>query len=359
MEPAEILILIGVLLGACFIPLDAGNRLLGSNARYRLGRPLCVLLAVAGALAPLALGALPLAFPASLPARALAIAAAAAGVASFLHYLFPWRRGIRGARELESRPVMRDLVPPVRLKEVAVRVPRLSPAAEGLTILILSDLHCSNPRQVEFVRRCVERLNGTAQRPDLVCILGDLGEDEALLPQVVETLSAMRARLGAFCVRGNHDLEYGRGELLRELLDASPIRLLAGRACALPERDVVVAGVEIPWRKHPLPDLPQAGLRIVLTHTADNLPALHRLEADLVLAGHTHGGRLRLPLVGSLCVPSALGRFLNLGLFRLGDTLLYITGGVGSGFGGVGAVREVVLLTLTRGTTGPSGGPAA
>lgn len=348
MELHYTLIAAGVALGIVSISVDLGSRLLGSSARYRLGKPLCVAIITVACFVPATPAFLLLAFPGSPVALAAASAAALLGCAVFLHYLFPYRSGVRRAREARPRPPDRQLAGPVALKEAAIKMPTLPPAAEGLTLLLISDIHCTAAPQVEFVEECFGALKSAGPTPDLICICGDLGEDDALLPRVVDALAALPCRVGAYCVRGNHDLEFDRGDVLRRLLEESPIRLLANEAVTLPDLDVALVGVESPWVAGPPPQTPQAGLRIALSHTPDNVAVLRRMGIDLALSGHTHGGRFRMPVIGSLCVPSARGRFLNVGLFRLGGMLLYISGGVGSQFGGVGAIGEIVLLRLER-----------
>src|SRR5437870_1659061 len=68
---------------------------------------------------------------------------------------------------------------------------------------------------------------------------------------------------------------------------------------------MIVIGHEGPWFRPPdVSDCPPEGFRLGLSHTPDNLPWAKRHRIDLMLAGHVHGGQIRLPLVGSIFVPS-------------------------------------------------------
>ena len=94
-----------------------------------------------------------------------------------------------------------------------------------------------------------------------------------------------------------------------------------------------------------LPPVTAHRLTIGLTHTPDCITLFPRLGVTIGLAGHTHGGRLRLPLVGPILVPSKYGRFLDSGPFRLDVSVLYII----SGFGYCPSIRspaEIVQLTV-------------
>ncbi len=76
-------------------------------------------------------------------------------------------------------------------------------------------------------------------------------------------------------------------------------------------------GHEGPWFK-PIADLagcPDNVFRLLLSHTPDNISWARRHAIDLMLAGHVHGGQIRLPLIGSLFVPSRYSRKYDCGTF--------------------------------------------
>ena len=109
--------------------------------------------------------------------------------------------------------------------------------------------------------------------------------------------------------------------------------------------NVTLLGLEHPWnRKGTLAAI--EGFCIGLSHTPDNLPLLNQLGVPLAVAGHTHGGKFWLPLIGTILNPVRLGRFLDQGWFRLGGTRLFITKGIGYFPGFAGNCGEIVILTL-------------
>jgi predicted MPP superfamily phosphohydrolase len=115
------------------------------------------------------------------------------------------------------------------------------------------------------------------------------------------------------------------------------------------------------------------GARLVLAHNPDvvlDLADLGGVPPDLVLAGHTHGGQVRLPWIGALYTATKLGRRFDAGLFDYGGMPLYITAGMGTSDIPVRFCNppEVVLLTLVPSprsheasppTRGGPDGPAA
>jgi predicted MPP superfamily phosphohydrolase len=93
---------------------------------------------------------------------------------------------------------------------------------------------------------------------------------------------------------------------------------------------MVVIGNEAPWFGPP-PDLsacPADIFRLCLSHSPDQIGWAKKHGIDLVLAGHVHGGQLRLPLVGSIVVPSRFGRRYDCGVFDEAPTVMHVSRGL-------------------------------
>jgi uncharacterized protein len=91
-----------------------------------------------------------------------------------------------------------------------------------------------------------------------------------------------------------------------------------------------VIGNESPWFR-PAADLskcPAGPFRLCLSHTPDNVGWARRNNIDLMLAGHVHGGQVRLPGIGSLFVPSRHSRRYDCGAFASGPTFMYVSRGL-------------------------------
>jgi predicted MPP superfamily phosphohydrolase len=262
-----------------------------------------------------------------------------------VNFLFPYRFGIRRINDEAGVTEERALVRGITLRRVAVemRLPSASPAS--LRCLILTDLHCT------FRFNLVKLLASLAALPDprcdMVFVLGDLGENSRLLPEVVRAIAGLRPRYGVFCVRGNHDLESDRPKLIADLAKENSIILLSSAAYTVPGLGVQIVGLDCPWHGSVLPSRREGGFAIGLTHTPDNIKVFSRLDVPLALAGHTHGGKIRLPGIGSFPVPSKYGRFLDEGWFQFAGTRLYVTPGIGHFPGLLGKQGVIVELTIT------------
>jgi predicted MPP superfamily phosphohydrolase len=232
----------------------------------------------------------------------------------------PLRQGVQGLSPPGCLESVSRLTPDTELRQCTLTLDSLPEHLNGLRLLLLTDLHCNSRQGVNRLRRCVDV--AASRSPDLALVLGDFGEKADLLPSAVATVASLHARLGTFCVRGNHDFEHGRARLLAGLLADTPIQLLDDRVWT--GNGLCLIGTEAPWGSGAIPDIPRDGFRIALSHTPDNFFALQRGGADLVVAGHTHGGWLRIPHLGPVLVASRYGALLALGAFRLRQAVLYV-----------------------------------
>ncbi len=224
------------------------------------------------------------------------------------------------------------------LSERAIDVPRLPAALDGFSIVHLSDFHFTGRVGKAYFREVVRLANQA--KPDLIAITGDLIDDMRCLPWIPDTFGQLSARYGAYFILGNHDT-WIDGQRVRAAMAASGLMDLGGRWLAIEARgeQIVLAGNELPWippaadmRDAP-PRTPGGGpLRIILSHTPDQLAWAQAQDADLMLAGHTHGGQIRLPFFGPLLTPSQKGVRYASGIFYAPPTVMHVTRGVSGEF---------------------------
>lgn len=227
---------------------------------------------------------------------------------------------------------------------------RLPEAWDGLTILHLSDLHLHGTPDHDYFAALLDRC--AAWAPDIVAITGDVADSPRHHEWIAPLLGRLRWRIAAFAIMGNHDHRFDV-ELIRGELRQLGITVLQNdwREVEVRGERLVVVGHEGPWLR-PAPDLtdcPDGPFRLCLSHTPDNMAWARRQGMDLVLAGHVHGGQIRLPPFGSILVPSRCGRRYDWGAFEEDGTLLYVSRGI-SGEHPVryNCLPEVTLLTLRR-----------
>jgi len=216
------------------------------------------------------------------------------------------------------------------LEERTLRLARLPAAWDGLTILHLSDLHLCGTPDRHYFRVIMERC--AAWEPDLVALTGDIADSFHHQGWIVPALSWLRWKVAAFAILGNHD-HWFSPPFIRRRLERLGFRNLPNIWQQLEVRGqpLVVIGHEGPWLQPP-PDLegcPREPFRLCLSHTPDNIRWAQRAGVDLMLSGHVHGGQIRLPIVGSLLVPSRYGRRYDCGTFHEPPTVLQVSRGIG------------------------------
>ncbi len=251
------------------------------------------------------------------------------------------------ARWLSRLPGNELLKPQLTQKELLT--PGLPHALDGLRIAHLSDLHMSGRVAVEYFQEIVQWTND--QSPDLIALTGDLVEFNPQLQWIETTLAKLEAKHGVYFVRGNHDDKCDHARMRAMLRDAGHNDLAHTwvdrviRGCR-----VRFVGNELPWfapAGDPNGDGGHRDYTIALAHGPDQFHWGAQHGVGLLLAGHNHGGQIRVPLLGALVTPSIHGVRYNSGVFRQGQTVMHVSRGAGS----LAPLRyncppEVAVLTL-------------
>ncbi len=204
---------------------------------------------------------------------------------------------------------------------------------DGLKICQISDLHFTGQLGIEYFERLVEEAN--AFRPDIVVITGDLLDSRDCLPWLDSTLGKLRPTCGSYYVLGNHDRRIKNEHAYRGRLEAIGLTRAAGswRSFEFNGVKIDVAGNELPWYKgaEALPTKPDGStgaMKILLSHSPDQLDWAKPYKFDLMFAGHTHGGQVAFPLIGPVVAPSKYGVRYASGTFQIGKMLMHVSRGI-------------------------------
>jgi uncharacterized protein len=239
-----------------------------------------------------------------------------------------------------------------------LELPHWPPALHGLRVALLSDLHVGSPYwQLQELEQLVDRVN--REEPELILLAGDYLINGVAFgtwtdpESIAEALGKLRAPLGVIAVLGNHDW-WNNGYRVRHALEAQGIVVLENEARAI-ERDqtrfFVVGLADLLTRRvrldKAMSSVPAGDPFLVLVHEPDIFPSLPD-DAALTLAGHTHGGQVRLPFLGRPVVPSRFGQRYAAGHVVEDGRHLFVTTGVGTSTWPVrfGVTPEIVILSL-------------
>ena len=228
----------------------------------------------------------------------------------------------------------------------------------GLRIALIADIHTGGPFiNDQKLRQIVELTN--QQNPDLIVLLGDYMSPNSWHSHRVEpevtaaALKDLKAPLGVYSVLGNHDWWYN-GEKVRRAFEQNGIPVLDDEVVEIKWRNSSfwLVGLADLWTRpqhinETIAKVPPGSTVIAMTHNPDIFPSLPR-SVPLLLAAHTHGGQVNLPLIGRPVEPSQFGQRYAVGHVFENDHHMFVTTGIGTS---ILPVRfrvppEIVLLTL-------------
>jgi predicted MPP superfamily phosphohydrolase len=222
---------------------------------------------------------------------------------------------------------------------VKTRRRRLTTGKPSHRLVHFTDLHHKGDRK--YLEGVISRINRLS--PDFICFTGDLVEDAAHLPEALELLQTIRAPV--YGVPGNHDYwshsDFG--------VIAKTFATTGGAWLLDESREVKAGGLIVHGAtcNKPIALKPDPGRKnIMLLHypvSADELAG----RFDLVLAGHSHGGQVRIPFYGPVVVPFGVGGY-DLGWFSTKGGPLYVSSGIGWFYANIrfNCRPEVVLIEL-------------
>ena len=211
-----------------------------------------------------------------------------------------------------------------------------------LRLIHITDIHYRGDR--DYLNRLVDRINRTPA--DLVCFTGDLVEGRGLMRECLDILGRLNKPL--LGVPGNHDLwirlpadklRAGFARTGGTWLTDTNLLMLGGR--------LEVAACSSDSSRLPSSRLNPAAKRILLTHYPRVADEIRGQSFDLILAGHSHGGQVRIPIIGSLVLPFNV-RPYDAGLFHTPAGPLHVNPGIGYFYLDVrfGRRPEITVLEL-------------
>lgn len=244
-----------------------------------------------------------------------------------------------------------------------ISLERWPQALDGFTIALISDFHYDPIFSVHPIRAAIGMLNDL--RPDLIALTGDFvsvpwignhAKAAAAAEPCARLLSQLKAPHGLWAVLGNHDC-FTDPERVTSALEAEKIPVLVNQSVPIERNgarfwlagvdDVMAKGADL---DQTLRKVPKDEAVVLMAHEPDYADDVARYPVDLQLSGHSHGGQVRVPLVGPLYLPD-LARKYVWGLYKIGGLTLYTNAGLGTVEIPVrfDCAPEITLLTMRKG----------
>ena len=243
------------------------------------------------------------------------------------------------------------------ISETDVYINDLPERFENYRITQLTDLHHSRILGIDEVRRVVQLAQQT--KPDMFVLTGDYSTSyRRYIEPCTEALGILSAPEGVWAVLGNHD-HYTDAELTTRALKRQHIAVLDNQNTSLRRGSdtIQLSGVDdwtwnaADWTKA-FAGLNNAVPTVLLSHQPNVLEFEQTRNVSLILSGHTHGGQIKLPWLGTPAKFAAKDLRFAQGLFRHNDVQLYVS--TGTGVIGLpirfGVRPEIAVLRLKRST---------
>lgn len=211
---------------------------------------------------------------------------------------------------------------------------------ESVKIVQLSDIQVSETYTIEQLNSLVEKVNKLT--PDIIVFTGDLFENFSMfqpLQEVTDSLSNLKAPLGKFAVWGNRDYGGGAARVYERLLMDADFTLLKNSGVDVPlsnGKKLFIGGVDDGLLGNPNVDRMLTNMdnvydyEIVLMHEPDMADLLKETSVDLLLAGHSHGGQVRVPFIKPIST-SLAEKYIE-GFYSMNNNgmQLYVNTGIGT-----------------------------
>ena len=230
----------------------------------------------------------------------------------------------------------------LKVKEYKVVNSKITDSYHGLKIIHLTDIHYGSTINEKELNNIVDKVNEI--QPDIVVMTGDLIDERLSYDKdiIINCLSRIEAKLGKFAVSGNHDIplddynyiikESGFTSLDNkyELIYSKSNEPIIISGIGYSDEDI---GIKTEQFDKYISELKTDDIKpiysILLVHEPDTVENLDLNKYDLILAGHSHAGQVRLPIIGKLYTPEGAKKYYD-EYYKINNTDLYISSGLGT-----------------------------
>ena len=229
----------------------------------------------------------------------------------------------------------------LKVHEYKVESSTISEAYHGLKIVHLSDIHYGSTVLEKELSNIVDKVN--LLKPDIVVLTGDLIDNRLSYDKdiIVKYLSKINVNIGKYAINGNHDVLEDYKNILNEsnfiyldntyeliYNDIKPI-IISGISSSLGEDDISYKVKSYEEYMNNLPEEDKPLYSILLIHEPDYIDKINVDNYDLILAGHSHGGQVKIPIITKWFLPDGSKKYYEK-YYKVNNTDLYINSGIGT-----------------------------
>lgn len=204
-------------------------------------------------------------------------------------------------------------------------------------IVQFSDTHMGFQYDLGQLEKLVHTIND--QKPDMIVFTGDLVDapnDYNWNTTLIRTLGSLKAKYGKYWIYGNHDHGGYGTDIVKNTMDQSGFKLLKNQHVNINkgQESFVLAGIDDMMLGDPNLEKTMHGIdpslfTLLLAHEPDFADKTVNYPVDVQLSGHSHGGQVRLPIIGHLYTPMYAEKYVK-GKHQIDQLTLYVTKGIGT-----------------------------
>lgn len=230
-------------------------------------------------------------------------------------------------------------------QKITISNTKINNGHNNIKAVFIADFHLGPYKGENFVEKVINQVDKI--NPDLVLLGGDYVYNSSKYAPLIKNLSPLAKKYNTFAILGNHeydisiesrDYDIPQAIIIENILKETGITLLkdSNTIINIKGKDIQIVGInDIFYEytdinmafKNYKPDL----FTIVLAHNPDTALYIdNNYRFDFMLSGHTHGGQIRLPIIGPILpIPNHLGRKYDKGKFTINNHKVIITSGIG------------------------------
>jgi len=219
----------------------------------------------------------------------------------------------------------------LNIKEYSIIDNNLPSSFDGVKIIHLSDIHYGTTVTEKRLESIVNKVNSL--NPDMIIFTGDLYDESVLITEdaknkLISILNKLEAPLGKYAIIGNHDYS---SNYFEEIITSSGFTYLKNNSKLVYNNGdipIELVGYDDATKGNPDYSITLSdNYKITLIHEPDEVDNL--TNSNLVFAGHSHGGQVRLPLIGSIFTPVGAKKYTN-DYYQVNNMNMYVSYGIGT-----------------------------